>query len=343
MGRKKILITGGAGFIGANAAQRFLMDGWDVEVWDNLNRHSGKKNLEWLKQLGAISCKKIDVRHVDAVEENFAHAGFDMVLHCAGQVAVTTSVANPRDDFENNLLGTFNMLEATRRFSPEAFFIFASTNKVYGGMEGQGVVERNARYEYADLPGGVSEMQPLDFHSPYGCSKGGADQYVRDYSRIYGLATVSFRQSCIYGYRQFGLEDQGWVAWFTIAHALKKPVTIFGDGKQTRDVLFIDDLIEAYSLAWKNRESIKGEIFNIGGGPLNQLSLNELLHFLDKENGSALRPSFAPWRPGDQKVFVADVLKAKERFGWSPLHSCEEGVRKLNQWVKSNLHLFSDL
>lgn len=338
--KNKILITGGAGFIGVNAARRFFTDGWDVEIWDNLSRCSGKNNVEWLKQFGGIRFKKIDLRYEREVNENFTQAGFDMVLHCAGQVAVTTSVADPRNDFENNLLATFNLLEATRRYSPKAFFLFASTNKVYGGMEGAQVVERNGRYEYADLPEGVSENQPLDFHSPYGCSKGGADQYVRDYSRIYGLATVSFRQSCIYGYRQFGIEDQGWVAWFTIAHALQRPFTIFGDGKQTRDVLFIDDLIEAYCLAWQNREKIAGEIFNIGGGPRNQLSLNELVQFLNQENGRSMQPAFAPWRPGDQKVFVADIGKAFESFDWRPVHSYEEGIRKLNRWVKEHLALF---
>ncbi|MEP6663171.1 MAG: NAD-dependent epimerase/dehydratase family protein [Verrucomicrobiota bacterium] len=340
MKKKKILITGGAGFIGVNAARRFFAEGWDVEIWDNLSRASGKKNVEWLKQFNGIRFKKVDLRYEDEVNDHFAPGAFDMVLHCAGQVAVTTSVENPRHDFENNLWGTFNLLEAMRRFSPQAFFLFASTNKVYGGMEGTKVIERNGRHEYADLPNGVSEAQPLDFHSPYGCSKGGADQYVRDYARIYGLATVSFRQSCIYGYRQFGVEDQGWVAWFTIAHALERPVTIFGDGKQTRDVLFIDDLIEAYCLAWKHREKIAGEVFNIGGGPVNQLSLNELVLFLNQENGREMQPAFAPWRPGDQKVFVADIRKAFTRFGWRPLHIYEEGIQKLNSWVKANLELF---
>jgi len=339
-GKNKILITGGAGFIGVNAARRFSADGWDVEVWDNLSRLGGEKNIEWLNKAGKVQFKNVDLRFEKDVNQSFQSGDFDMVLHCAGQVAVTTSVADPRHDFENNLLGTFNLLEAVRQSCPGAFFIYASTNKVYGGMEDSPVVERNGRYEYADLPDGVSEKQPLDFHSPYGCSKGGADQYVRDYSRIYGLSTVSFRQSCIYGYRQFGIEDQGWVAWFTIAHAMKRPFSIFGDGKQTRDVLFIDDLVEAYCLAWQNRGKIGGEIFNIGGGPRNQVSLNELVHFLNRENNQTLQPAYAPWRPGDQKVFVADIRKAHERFGWRPENSYAEGIRKLNRWVKENLELF---
>src|SRR6185295_12243461 len=201
----------------------------------------------------------------------------DVLLHLAGQVAVTTSVTNPREDFEVNALGTFNVLEAVRRHSPETFFIDASTNKVYGRMEHLGVIERNGRYEYRDLPDGADESQPLDFHSPYGCSKGAAEQYTLDYSRIYGLHTVAFRQSCIYGTRQFGIEDQGWVAWFTIAAVLGKPITIYGDGKQIRDVLHVDDLAGAYGKAYEHRDAVAGQAFNIGGGPHNTMSLLELL------------------------------------------------------------------
>lgn len=338
--KNRVLITGGAGFIGANSARRFLAEGWEVSIWDNLSRPGGKKNLQWLKSIGPVAFTKIDLRSERAVMKHFRSAAYDLVLHCAGQVAVTTSVTNPREDFESNALATFNLLEAVRQLSPQTFFIFASTNKVYGGMEDVGIVERNGRYEYADLLSGVSETQPLDFHSPYGCSKGAADQYVRDYSRIYGLATTCFRQSCIYGYRQFGVEDQGWVAWFIIAHALGKPVTIFGDGKQTRDILFIDDLADAYCMAWQQREKVAGQVYNIGGGPRNQLSLQELIQFLEKETGRPVQLSYAPPRPGDQKVFVADTRKATQDFGWQPVHIREEGIRKLNQWVNANLDLF---
>jgi CDP-paratose 2-epimerase len=267
---------------------------------------------------------------------------FDCILQCAGQVAVTTSVANPREDFECNALGTFNLLEAVRVHCPDAPLIYASTNKVYGNMEDLEIVERNGRYEYAGLPDGVGEERPLDFHSPYGCSKGSADQYVRDYARIYGLATTCFRQSCIYGYRQFGVEDQGWVAWFTIAHALGQPVTIYGDGKQTRDVLFIEDLIEAYRLAYRNRDRVAGKIYNIGGGPRNQLSLLQLVEMLESTRGRKLPLSFADWRCGDQRVFVADVRKAAADFGWSPSHDCASGVGKLIRWVDEHLTLFRD-
>jgi CDP-paratose 2-epimerase len=337
--KQRVLISGGAGFIGANAARRFLAEGWDVTVLDNLSRRSAMINLEWLRRFRPFQFAQIDLRREKDVAAHCRDTGFDLVLHCAGQVAVTTSVINPRDDLENNVLGTFNLLEAVRQFCPEAFFIYASTNKVYGGMEEMEIVERNGRYEYATLPDGASEKQPLDFHSPYGCSKGAADQYVRDYARIYGMATTCFRQSCIYGYRQFGVEDQGWVAWFTIAHALKLPITIFGDGKQTRDVLFIDDLLDAYFLAWTKREKIAGQVYNIGGGPQNQFSLKQLLQLLERESGRPVNPAFSSPRPGDQKVFVADIRKAFGDFGWRPVHGVEDGVHKLNQWVTENLEL----
>jgi CDP-paratose 2-epimerase len=336
----RVLITGGAGFIGANAARRFMESGWKVTIWDNLSRTGGRRNIEWLHGIGKFDFTELDLRHAEKVASAIGKDQFDLVLHCAGQVAVTSSVTNPREDFECNILGTFNVLEAVRLGCPGALFIYASTNKVYGGMEEAVIVERNGRYEYADLPQGVSEAQPLDFHSPYGCSKGAADQYVRDYARIYGLQTTSFRQSCIYGYRQFGVEDQGWVAWFMIAHALRRPITIFGDGKQTRDILFIDDLIDAYLAAWDAREKVAGNIYNIGGGPRNQYSLLQLLELLKEESGRPVEFTYAPPRPGDQRVFVADISKAAREFGWQPKHDCEEGIRKLNRWINDNLELF---
>jgi CDP-paratose 2-epimerase len=336
----RVLITGGAGFIGANAARRFVEAGWQVTLWDNLSRCGGQRNLEWLRTVGTFEFTEIDLRFADQVLQSIGSNRFDLILHCAGQVAVTSSVTDPREDFECNILGTFNLLEAVRKSCPGALFIFASTNKVYGGMEEAVIVERNGRYEYADLPNGVAETQPLDFHSPYGCSKGAADQYVHDYARIYGLATTCFRQSCIYGYRQFGVEDQGWVAWFMIAHALRRPITIFGDGKQTRDILFIDDLIDAYFAAWDAREKVSGKIFNIGGGPRNQFSLLQLLDLLGEESGRPVEFTYAPPRPGDQRVFVADIHKAAREFGWQPKHECEVGIRKLNRWINENLDLF---
>jgi CDP-paratose 2-epimerase len=340
MEQRSILITGGAGFIGANAAHRFIQDGWSVTVWDNLSRPGGEKNLSWLRESGSFAFERLDIRHATRVEENLAGRRFDLILHCAGQVAVTSSVANPREDFECNALGTFNLLEGMRRHAPKAMLIYASTNKVYGRMDDLPVVERGGRYEYASQPQGLSERFPLDFYSPYGCSKGAADQYVRDYARIFGLATVCFRQSCIYGQRQFGIEDQGWVAWFIIAHALGRPVTIYGDGRQTRDVLFIDDLIESYQLAYEHRVKTSGQVYNIGGGPANQLSLLELLRFIEQKRGRKSEVRFGDWRPGDQRVFVADITKAKNDFGWQPRHDWQTGGSKLIEWVDANLDLF---
>lgn len=339
----KILITGGCGFIGSNTADYFLKKGHDVVVLDDLSRKGTPLNLDWLKSNHAgIKFIKADIRNDQKVLEQ-AVEGKDVVLHFAAQVAVTTSVANPREDFDINALGTFNVLEAIRKSRSKPILIFSSTNKVYGGMENIKIHEKDGRYAYVDLPNGISEEAGLDFHSPYGCSKGCADQYVRDYSRIYGLKTVVFRQSCIYGYRQFGVEDQGWVAWFTIATLFNQPLIIYGDGKQVRDVLFIEDLINAYELAIKNIDKTSGQVYNIGGGPQNQMSLLELIKYLEKEFNKKIQYSFAEWRPGDQPVFVCDISKTKRDFGWEPHINTEEGVKKLAKWVQENKELFSDL
>lgn len=340
----KTLVVGGAGFIGCNAAKRFSDAGDGVAVFDNLSRKGTRENLDWLKEQVAVEAVVGDIRTYDEIAGFFKeHNDADVVVHMAAQVAVTTSVANPREDFEINALGTFNVLEAMREHLPDAVLVFASTNKVYGGMENVAVGLRDNRYQYENLPTGVSEEMPLDFHSPYGCSKGCADQYVRDYSRIYGLRTVVLRQSCIYGYRQFGIEDQGWVAWFTIATALEHPIVIYGDGKQVRDVLFVDDLLDAFQLAAKNPEKHSGRIYNIGGGPDNTMSLLELLDFLRSLSGREIEYSFADWRPGDQQVFVSDIRLAKERMGWSPKVAPKEGVSRLYEWVMENKQLFVDL
>ena len=261
---RHILITGGAGFIGVNTADAFIRQGEKVTIFDNFSRKGTRENAKWLKETHPeVQIIEGDVRNLAELEK--AMKGQEVVLHLAGQVAVTTSVTDPREDFEINALGSFNVLEAARKMEKQPILLYSSTNKVYGGMEEMNVVERNGRWEYENLPGGVPETQPLDFHSPYGCSKGAADQYFHDYSRIYGLRTVVFRQSCIYGTRQFGVEDQGWVAWFAIAALLKKPITVFGAGKQVRDVLFIGDLIRAYQMAVDNIEVTAGQIYNIGG------------------------------------------------------------------------------
>jgi CDP-paratose 2-epimerase len=277
---------------------------------------------------------------VDLVDVFNNNGKFDLILHLAAQVAVTTSVDNPYEDFEINALGTLNLLEATRRYCPDATFIYSSTNKVYGEMEDLNIIKKNGRYMYEDLSEGVDESRNLDFHSPYGCSKGAADQYCRDYFRIYRLQTIVLRQSCIYGYRQFGIEDQGWVAWFCIASALEKPITIYGDGKQIRDVLFIDDLIKAFELAYINREKAAGQIFNIGGGPKNTMSLHELIDSLEKQKGEKISVNYDNWRPGDQRVFVGNITKAKKELSWEPTIDPAEGVKKLYKWVAENKNLF---
>ena len=335
-----MLITGGAGFIGVNAARYFADKGWRITVLDNLSRRGTEDNLRWLQDQADIRFERVDIRDQAALEAAVKSARPDVLLHLAAQVAVTTSVTDPREDFEINALGTFNVLEAVRQHSPESFVINASTNKVYGKMEEVGTVERNGRYEYRDLPSGVAETQQLDFHSPYGCSKGAADQYTIDYARIYGIQSVTFRQSCIYGTRQFGIEDQGWVAWFTIAAVLGKQITIYGDGKQIRDVLHVDDLVRAYEAAIDHREAASGQAFNIGGGPANTLSLRELLAYLEQMLGIEIPLQWADWRPGDQPVFVCDLSKARERLGWQPQIAVQDGVGQLIHWVKDNERLF---
>lgn len=337
----KVFITGGAGFIGANCAVHFASQGHDVVVFDNLSRPGSEKNLDWIKSTCPVQVVQGDIRDFEALQGAVAqHGPNDLILHLAAQVAVTTSVVDPRQDFEINAAGTFNLLEAVRQHDPEATVIYASTNKVYGGMEDLTVVEAHGRYKYENLDSGVDENRNLDFHSPYGCSKGAADQYCRDYHRIYGLKTVVLRQSCIYGYRQFGIEDQGWVAWFCIAAAMEKPITIFGDGKQVRDVLFVDDLIAMFEAAYRHRGKSAGKVYNVGGGPRNTLSLLELIDMLEKQKRQKIPLSFGDWRPGDQKIFIADIDLAEKELGWQPKNSPAEGVEKLYQWVTENKELF---
>ena len=337
----KVIITGGAGFIGCNAAHRYMQRGDAVVVIDDLSRRGADKNLAWLRGEGRFTYEQADIRDGQAMARIFAaHRDAGLILHLAGQVAVTISVTDPRYDFDVNALGTFNVLEAVRLAAIDAPLIYSSTNKVYGGMEDVGVVERDGRYAYGDLPTGVSEQRNLDFHSPYGCSKGAADQYVRDYHRIYGVRGVVFRQSCIYGYRQFGFEDQGWIAWFTIASQLGRPITVYGDGKQVRDILFVDDLIDAYDAAARNIDTTAGEIYNVGGGPSNVISLLDLLAHLERRMGKPLRHATDEWRPGDQRVFISDISKARQELQWAPRTSAQEGLDKLYDWVAANREIF---
>lgn len=341
MQNMKILITGGAGFIGCNSAAHFLQQGHTVVIFDNLSRKGGPANLAWLQAEFGERLRFIqgDIREYEALAT--AVSGSDVVLHLASQVAVTTSVQNPREDFEINALGTFNVLEAVRHHAPTAAALYASTNKVYGGMEAARVELQANRYGYAEYPHGIPESYPLDFHSPYGCSKGAGDQYTLDYARIYGLRTLVFRQSCIYGRRQFGVEDQGWVAHFVIATVMNRPISIYGDGRQVRDLLHVSDLIRAYEHGIEKIEELKGQAFNIGGGPDNTLSIwSEFGLLLAELSGHEIPVQWGDWRPGDQRVFIADIRKAVERLGWQPTISPAAGIRDLYAWVAANPDLF---
>ena len=333
----KAIIFGGAGFIGSNLADKILRDGGEVIIADDLSRKGSRINLKWLRDRGNMRFIHTDISHYPEVKELISlHKDTEAIFHFAGQVAVTLSIKNPRQDFEINALGTFNILEAIRETGINPPFIYSSTNKVYGGMEGVRVEEKETRYVLPDYPEGIGEDFPLDFHSPYGCSKGCADQYVRDYARIFGLKTVVLRQSCIYGPRQFGIEDQGWVAHFLISGLLKAPLTIYGNGKQVRDLLYIDDLVDLCLRCVENMEKVQGEVFNVGGGKDNTLSLLELLDIMDRK-GIKPRVNFTSPRPGDQKVFIANIQKAKEELSWEPRVNVEEGLERILSWLKENL------
>jgi CDP-paratose 2-epimerase len=311
-------------------------------VYDNLSRGGAPKNLDWLrKSFGEDAFDMIvgDVRDAARIAESARDA--DVIVHLAGQVAVTTSVIDPRDDFESNAIGTFNTLEAARLSGQDPIFIYASTNKVYGGMEDVKLSEESTRWLYKDLAEGCPESQPLDFHSPYGCSKGAGDQYVRDYARIYGLRSVVFRQSCIYGPRQFGIEDQGWLAWMMIAAVTGRKITIYGDGKQVRDVLHVEDLMNAYDAAVENIDRAKGQVYNVGGGTRNVMAIwAEFGPILEKLLGKKIEVAREDWRPGDQRVFYADSRKAKRELQWEPGIDLEEGIEMLFDWVVKNRDLF---
>ena len=339
---KKVVVTGGAGFLGSNVASHYLDHECQVVVYDNLSRKGSQENLTWLKDnknAHNLAIVEGDIRFPSEDLSREVETA-DALIHLAGQVAVTTSVVNPQDDFEVNARGTITLLELVRKSKgKKPVVLYASTNKVYGGMEDIEVIEGKEAYAFRDFPGGISENRQLDFHSPYGCSKGCADQYVRDYARIYQLPTVVLRQSCIYGYRQFGVEDQGWVAWFVIAAVLGRPITIYGNGKQVRDLLFVDDLITAMDLAWVNIEATGGKIYNIGGGPENAVSVNQLIEHLKNHVNPTLCVSFSRWRPGDQRVYVSDISKAKNDFRWQPKVNWVDGVNRLVAWVRENRDL----
>jgi CDP-paratose 2-epimerase len=340
---QRILITGGAGFIGSNLADRMIAARHSVTILDDLSRPGSAHNLAWLRSRHGDRFALTVASVVDERACLEAVARADVVYHLAGQTAITTSVADPRADFNANALGTLNVLEAVRAASHPPIVVHASTNKVYGPMHGLPTIEEATRYVFRDLPDGIDESHTLDCHTPYGCSKGAAEQYVRDYARIYGIPTVVFRQSCIYGPRQMGLEDQGWVAWFIIALTHSRPITVYGDGKQVRDLLFIDDLLDAYECAVDRIATSRGQVYNIGGGAERSVSIWwELKPHLERAFGGSIpEPVFAAARPGDQAVFVADTAKAQRELGWTPRTSLETGVARLVDWVLANRVLFA--
>ena len=347
----KILVTGGCGFLGSNITQAYLKDGADVVVLDTLSRKGSEANLVWLQSQaknGNLVFVKGDVAEPDVVNCVFKeHGPFAYVCHLAGQVAMTTSLSDPRRDMLTNVVGTFNVLEAVRAYSPETLVAYSSTNKVYGDLHRLQYVETATRYTVPAHPNGFDESLALDFASPYGCSKGAADQYARDWFRNFGVKTVVFRHSSIYGGRQFATFDQGWIGWFCEkaqeqAKARKygaevKPFTISGTGKQVRDVLHADDLVRLYQSALVNKDACAGGIFNIGGGIASSLSLLELFSLLQRRTGQAEPLAFAhlPRRQSDQDFFVADIGKASRVLGWMPRHSAESGISSMCEWVKT--------
>ncbi|MFT6069536.1 MAG: CDP-paratose 2-epimerase [Bacteriovoracaceae bacterium] len=337
----KYLITGGCGFLGSNLAAEVLKRGEELVVFDNLYRDGTEKNLEWLKSLGEFKFYRSDIRNSDDVNNVFEREKPDVVFHVAGQVAMTTSLERPRFDMEINVIGTHNLLEGIRKFAPEAVVVYSSTNKVYGDLEDHNYREEERRYSMPDFPKGLPESTNLDFSTPYGCSKGAADQYMIDYHRCYGIKSVVFRHSSIFGGRQFSTFDQGWIGWFvsraieTKRGNLNEPFTVSGNGKQVRDVLFSEDIVSCYFNAVKNIDKTKGQAFNIGGGIENSISILELFDILEDELGIKLNYKELPPRSSDQKNFVADITKAKEFFDWSPTVNKREGIQKMIRWVET--------
>lgn len=347
-----VLVTGGAGFVGSHVAEFYAKNGHDVMVIDNLSRaqtlakaDKSKRvilyNWNYLKHTyNNVTLTKADIRNRRQIEK--AALDVDFIVHTAGQVAVTASIQDPLTDFEINALGTLNVLEAARKSSHNPAVVYCSTNKVYGeNVNRIPILERETRYVFSDkrFEKGISETFPTDLcaHTPYGCSKIAGDIYMQDYSRSYGLNTCVLRMSCIYGHRQFGNEDQGWVAHFAISALQNKRLTIYGDGKQVRDVLFVNDLVQAFDMFFKRRKMVSGEVFNIGGGPENTLSLLELLSLLQKLTGKQCKVEFKNWRTGDQKVYVSDISKAKEKLGWKPKVGTFEGIKSFMAWFQQEL------
>ena len=338
----KYLITGGCGFLGSNLSNEVLRRKEDLFIVDNLSRKGSEQNRDWIGTKGNFKFYQAHTHNSSDIEKIFQEVKPDVVFHLAGQVAMTTSLENPRLDFETNVIGGHNVLEAVRKHVPKAVVIYSSTNKVYGDFAKIRFNEEAKRYSTPDFENGFDESTPLDFHSPYGCSKGATDQYMLDYYRAFGVRTIVFRHSTIFGGRQFATYDQAWIGWF-IQQAilekqslLKEPFTISGDGKQVRDILFASDLTECYFSALAHIDRTQGQAFNIGGGMANSLSLIELFDILEKELDVKLKYRKLPWRHSDQKVFVANIQKAQNYFAWTPKVNRLEGLREMINWVKSN-------
>ena len=337
----KFLIFGGCGFLGSNLASEVLKQGHELTIYDNLSRVGTENNKLWLESLGKFQMFQNDVKDSVKVATVIKELKPDVIFHTAGQVAMTTSLENPRLDFETNLLGTFNVLEGVRQHSPQSAVFFSSTNKVYGDLENYTYEETPSRYICKEFPTGFPESLPLDFRTPYGCSKGGADQYIKDYALCYGLKTVVFRHSSIFGGRQFSTKDQGWIGWFVkqaldIKHGrLKEPFTISGNGKQVRDVLFASDIISCYFDALKHLDKTAGQTFNIGGGYENSLSLLELFKHCEEILGIKMKYTELPPRQSDQKVFIADITKAENIFAWKPKTDKITGLKQMMNWVET--------
>jgi CDP-paratose 2-epimerase len=338
----RFLITGGCGFLGSNIARKILEEGDELFIFDNLSRFGSERNLDWLLSKGKLKKFQGDIRDKETVADVIRNVQPDVIYHLAGQVAMITSINNPRLDFEINALGSFNVLESVKKFSPDSIVVYSSTNKVYGDLNWVDYDETETRYIATNFPEGFSETIHLDFHSPYGCSKGCADQYMLDFHRMFNLNTVVFRHSSMFGGRQFSTIDQGWIGWFcqkameTKLGTANEPFTISGNGKQVRDVLYADDMVNLYLEVVKNIDKTNGQVFNIGGGIRNSLSLLELFDILETELDIKLTYKKIPARESDQKVFVADITKINQSIGWKPKTDKFSGIGKMLQWIDSN-------